>query len=175
MEGMGSVVEHGNTRRRSRKQEKEVAKVFGGRENIASGSFWWSKSDVRTDRLLIECKTTKKDYFILYARLWDKIREEAIKDGLRIPLMAVDLQDKYRYVIFDPNDFENDIPWSRLGFRGYHYTTPGRTYRLVGKEFKVENLTPNAGIMFKLIGARMTYTLFAMKSEDFMHYYSEEL
>lgn len=93
-------------RRRSQKQEKSVAKKFGGRVTAASGALWGMKGDVRTNKFLIECKTTEKSYYTLTAKVWEKIALEALKDHMRTPLMSIDLEDTERYIVFNPKDFE---------------------------------------------------------------------
>ena len=92
-------------KKRSQKQEKSVAKKFGGKVTAASGALWGMKGDVRTDKFLIECKTTEKKYYTLTAKVWEKIAEEALKDHMRTPLMLIDLEDSERYVVFSPKDF----------------------------------------------------------------------
>lgn len=96
-------------KKRSQKQEKSVAKKLGGKVTAASGALWGMKGDVRTDKFLIECKTTEKDYYTLTAKVWEKIEEEALKDHMRIPLMMIDLEDNERYVVFRPKDFEKTV------------------------------------------------------------------
>lgn len=76
-------------RKKSQKQEKTVAKNLNGRVTPASGALWGAKGDVRTDVFLIECKTTGKSSYSLKASIWNKIRDEAIADGLRLPLMVI--------------------------------------------------------------------------------------
>ena len=97
-------------KRRSQKQEKSVAKDFNAKVTVASGALWGMKADVRSDKFLIECKTTQKDYYPLTAKVWEKIQLEAIKDRGRIPLMIIDLQDKDRLVVFNPKDFSSPLP-----------------------------------------------------------------
>ena len=96
-------------KRRSQKQEKSVAKKFNARLTAASGALWGTKGDVRSDKYLIECKTTEKDYYTLTAKVWEKIQEEAIQDHMRIPLMVIDLKDTDRYVVFRPKDFNKSM------------------------------------------------------------------
>lgn len=96
-------------RKRSQKQEKSVAKKLGGKVTAASGALWGMKGDVRTDRFLVECKTTEKDYYTLTAKVWEKIEEEAVKDHMRTPLMVIDLEDSERYVVFRPKDFDKTV------------------------------------------------------------------
>lgn len=96
-------------KRRSQKQEKGVAKKFNARLTAASGALWGMKGDVRSDKYLIECKTTEKDYYTLTAKVWEKIQEEAIQDHMRTPLMVIDLKDTDRYVVFRPKDFNKSM------------------------------------------------------------------
>lgn len=94
-----------NDRKRSQRQEKSVAKKFKGSLTVGSGSKWFSKGDVRTDKFLIECKTTFKDYYTLTSKVWEKIEREADLDGMRIPLMVIDLIDRDRVVVFKTKYF----------------------------------------------------------------------
>ena len=71
------------TRFYSSMQEKEVAKVVGGKQQANSGASTWQKGDVRSDKFLIECKThTQEKKSTTIQKEWlEKIREEAI--GMR--------------------------------------------------------------------------------------------
>lgn len=96
----------GTTKFESNKQEKRVAEQLGGKTVIASGSLWGSKGDVRTDCFLIECKTTKRHRYSLSSYVWDKIEKEAIKDGIRLPIMFIDLLDgRIQMALFKTLDF----------------------------------------------------------------------
>ena len=86
------MARRGTTKFKSNLQEKKVASEISGRTVIASGSLWGSKGDVRSDKFLIECKTTDKDYYTLQYPTWEKIYKEAAKDGLRTPVMCIDLE-----------------------------------------------------------------------------------
>ena len=83
-----------NTKTLSNKQEKQVALDLKGKTTIASGALDIQKADVRTDDWLIECKTTAKSYYPLKVSTWLKIQKEALKDGLRTPLMCIELNNK---------------------------------------------------------------------------------
>ena len=48
------------TREASKRQESKVAKALGGRVQPNSGATDYSKGDVTTDDMLIECKTSMK-------------------------------------------------------------------------------------------------------------------
>ena len=95
-------------KKKSQLQEKSVAKDLDARTVIASGALWGSKGDVRHDDFLVECKTTEKPYYSLTMKVWEKIEKEAIKDGLRIPLMCIDINDgKDRFAVFLEKDFKH--------------------------------------------------------------------
>jgi hypothetical protein len=87
-----------NTRKQSTKQEKSVAKQINGRITPNSGATDFIKGDVRSDIFLVECKTTDKPFYSLPFSVWGKIYREAVKDGLRIPLMCIDIQGKRCYI-----------------------------------------------------------------------------
>lgn len=89
----------GTTKFFSKKQEKKVAEALKGKEVIASGALWSAKADVRSDVFLCECKTTEKDYYRLTPTTWLKIRDEAVKDGIRQPLMCIEVNDKKKGLI----------------------------------------------------------------------------
>lgn len=98
-----------NVKRRSQKQEKSVAKSFSAKTVVASGAKWNAKGDVRNDKFLIECKTTSKDYYSVTTKIWEKICREADRDGMRIPLLIVDLKDSKRFVVFNLDYFDRDF------------------------------------------------------------------
>ena len=87
-------------REKSKKQEKQIAKRLGGKVQIASGSLWTMKGDARSKEFLCECKITSKKSYSVKFDIWNKIRKEAIKDGIREPLMNIQLEDgKYSYAV----------------------------------------------------------------------------
>lgn len=95
-------------KKKSQLQEKSVAKDLNARTVVASGALWNSKGDVRHDNLLVECKTTDKDFYSLTLATWEKIEKEAIKDGLRIPVMCIDIKGgKERYAVFVHKHFKH--------------------------------------------------------------------
>lgn len=98
-----------STKYASDRQEKRVAKEISGKQVVASGSKWGSKGDVRDDLYLIECKTTRNKFYTLNINTWIKIQREAIKDGLRTPIMCVDLENgKTKLAIFNAGIFDVD-------------------------------------------------------------------
>lgn len=95
-------------KKKSQLQEKSVAKDLNARTVVASGALWSAKADVRSDNLLVECKTTDKDYYPLTLTTWEKIEKEAIKDGLRIPVMCIDIKGgKERYAVYIEKHFSH--------------------------------------------------------------------
>lgn len=95
-------------KKKSQLQEKSVAKDLNAKTVVASGALWGSKGDVRHDNLLVECKTTEKPFYSLSMQIWEKIEKEAIKDGLRVPVMCIDLNNgKDRYAVFLRKDFHH--------------------------------------------------------------------
>lgn len=97
----------------SRKQELVVAKELNGNAVIASGALYTMKGDVRNDLLLVECKTTKNDYYSLTLNVWEKIAKEALQDGMRTPIMQVNLKngDK-RLAVFNAEEFEGTFSFN---------------------------------------------------------------
>jgi len=91
----------------SKKQEKRVAKEIDGKTTLNSGALYFQKGDVRNEKYLIECKTTKKAFYTMEVDVWEKIEREAVSDGLRIPIMQVDLLDgKQRYAVIEHADYK---------------------------------------------------------------------
>lgn len=92
-------------KRKSKDQESRVAKELSGRVTPASGAMWGAKADVRNDLFLVECKTTEKLSYRLTFNVWHKIYKEAIKDGLRTPVMCIDTQNgKHKYAVMCTKD-----------------------------------------------------------------------
>lgn len=95
-----------STKFKSNKQEKRVAMELEGKVTVASGALSFQKADVRNEQFLVECKTTAKTFYSLTVTTWNKIKSQAVKDGLRIPLMCIDLEDgKTSVAIISYNDF----------------------------------------------------------------------
>lgn len=131
-------------------QEKSVAKLFDAKVTPASGAMWGQKGDVRSDRYLVECKTTAKSRYLITTRTWEKIRSEALKDHDRIPLLCIDLNNCDRYVVFNPDDFPAPVgeyfvyPHVHGGcksftFRGYIYDDLPILFSLAPATANVQN------------------------------------
>lgn len=104
-------------RKKSQAQEKRVAKETQGKTTVASGAKYFQKGDVRNTKFLIECKTTANDYYILTQKVWNKISKEALADGLRTPIMQIDLNNGnthlavMNYLDFVGYDFDKKMNW----------------------------------------------------------------
>lgn len=156
-------------KKRSQKQEKSVAKSFNARVTAASGALWGMKGDVRSDKFLIECKTTEKDYYTLTAKVWEKIQEEAIQDHMRTPLMLIDLKDKDRYVVFRPKDFGGVI--SPLMSTVKVNKSVRITSSMVGEMPTGDYISSQQFIL----GGKQNNVLCVMMYKDFEEEYKEEL
>lgn len=161
-------------KKRSQKQEKSVAKDFDAKVVVASGALWGAKGDVRSDKCLIECKTTEKSYYSVTSKVWEKIEREALKDGMRIPLLIVDLEDKDRVVVFNPKYFETPLQFQ------YDCTYNGdgnKSYRVSLKELlEAEEYFGDYiyGKLFIVCGEKKNM-LFFMRFKDFIEAFKEEL
>jgi hypothetical protein len=89
--------------KRSRRQEKDTATKFGGRQTPGSGNRWYAKGDVRTPELLIENKYTGKTQVTLKALDLRKICDEATAEGL-LPVLGVELSGEH-FVVMPRADF----------------------------------------------------------------------
>lgn len=92
-----------NTRKYSKKQEDRVAKVVGGKVNANSGATSFFKGDVRTDYLLVECKTSTKEVkSVSIKKEWlEKLNEERFAMGKQHSVLAFDFGDGKDYFIID--------------------------------------------------------------------------
>lgn len=90
-----------NTRKYSSRQEKRVAKKLGGKVNSNSGATDFYKGDVRTNHILIECKTaTKEVKSVSIKKDWlEKLNEEKFAMGKYYSSLAFDFGDGKDYFI----------------------------------------------------------------------------
>lgn len=98
-----------NIKKRSKEQEDKIAKEIGGKPTIASGALYFQKADARTDSrengILVEAKYTDKERYMLTLNTWKKIEREALRDGMRTPVMNIELKPYYSLAVFDLNFF----------------------------------------------------------------------
>lgn len=76
--------------RKSKKQEERTATQVGGRVVPGSGNQWHSKSDVSSDKWLIENKRTDKKSYALKVEELALAKVRAAREGKK-PMMQVDL------------------------------------------------------------------------------------
>ncbi len=88
--------------RRSRAQEKRVAKRLGGTVNSGSGNGPWRKGDVRSDDYLVEAKRTDKASWSFKLSEWETIRRSALMEG-RTPMICLELGSR-RFLIVEEGD-----------------------------------------------------------------------
>lgn len=95
------------TRFYSNRQEKTVAKAVGGRQVANSGATTFSKGDVTTSEVLIECKTCVKEQksFTIKREWIDKNREEAFAMGKPYSAVAIDFGDGEQHYIISQRMF----------------------------------------------------------------------
>lgn len=78
---------------RSRKQEKKIAKAYGGKKIKGSGNGKFQKGDVRAGRFLIEAKRTDAASIVLKREWLAKIEQEAFDDG-KYPALEIQIQNQ---------------------------------------------------------------------------------
>lgn len=100
-----------NTRAFSRKQENKVAKMVNGKVVSNSGATAFNKGDVRTDKILIECKTCtkEKESFSIKKEWLTKNKDEAFAMGKQYSVLAFDFGDGENYFILDKNLFKKFV------------------------------------------------------------------
>ena len=79
------------TRRRSGKQEKRLAREFGGDTTPNSGATVHQKGDVTASGLMLEAKTTGKKSYSLKAAELTGLWQDAVIDG-REPVMVIQFE-----------------------------------------------------------------------------------
>lgn len=90
--------------RKSRKQEKRSADSYRGSRNSGSGNGWVRKNDVRSEKFLIENKTTIGTKSITLKEVdLRELREHAILED-RIPVLQFDIGNR-GYVVLTESDF----------------------------------------------------------------------
>ena len=76
-----------NQKKRSKKQERSIAKDVGGDTVIASGALPFWKHDVKSDDFLIEAKFTGAKSFALNARYLETLVDNSFFEN-RIPALV---------------------------------------------------------------------------------------
>jgi len=88
-----------------KKAEEKDAKTFNASLTPRSGGLWFAKGDSKSDKFLIENKTTEKKSFSISNLLWKKVEKEGLLNQ-RIPLISLEFLGKsVELIILDKNDF----------------------------------------------------------------------
>lgn len=97
------------TRYYSNKQEKTVAKEFGGKLSANSGAAKFSVGDVYTQSILFECKTVTKPVksYSVKKEVLDKLKREAFEGRKEFPVMVFNFEpDGELYYVLPQNKFK---------------------------------------------------------------------
>lgn len=86
------------------KQELQTAKRYKGKVQPSSGGKWGLPGDVKTEKWLIDDKTTIHNSYSIKNTVWEKICNEAIMEQ-RLPVLKVTLGDGTSFVCLDEIDF----------------------------------------------------------------------
>lgn len=92
--------------KKSRDQEKRIAKATGGSRNAGSGNGWKRKHDVRSgghEGFLWEMKRTDKKQITVKAADLESVRKIAWSEG-RTPVFHIELAGR-AYVLIEESDF----------------------------------------------------------------------
>lgn len=98
-----------NTRKFSSKQEKSIAKKFGGKQVSNSGATSFDKGDVILKDFLVEAKTrvNEKDSFAIKKEWLEKINKERFSKRKRFCALAFQFGPKQEnYFILDERTFK---------------------------------------------------------------------
>lgn len=86
-------------------KERKDAKLFGAKGTPRSGGLWFAKGDSKSEKYLIENKTTEKENFTIQGTVWQKIYNEALIES-KLPLLSVAFGEKQtELIVMDLNDF----------------------------------------------------------------------
>jgi len=84
--------------RRSVRQERKIAREAGGRRTAGSGNQPGNKGDVRTDRWLVEAKTTTAKGYTVTMATWRKIELEAHRKLLE-PALIIEIDGRQLVIV----------------------------------------------------------------------------
>ena len=97
------------TRHYSKAQEKKVASKFDGDRTLNSGATPFSKGDVTTDKVLLECKTKVKasDSMTIHKEWLEKNEKESLFMGKEFSALVFNFgPNEKNYYIIDEYMFE---------------------------------------------------------------------
>jgi len=92
---------------RANKLEKEMAKRLGGMRQPASGALWGAKGDMKLGKLALgDNKSTKNKSISVSRKMWTKLKNEALSNGIEIPFLELTMQDTEPLVVVSENTFK---------------------------------------------------------------------
>lgn len=91
-------------RKRSIKQENQVAEEVGGRRQPMSGA-GYHKGDVKSELRLIEIKFTDKNSYVLKREVLEKVFYEAVYENRELPYLQIRMGKK-NYCVVLKDDLE---------------------------------------------------------------------
>lgn len=101
-----------------RDYEKEVAKDYGGKTTPGSGCHWAAKSDVKTDKYLIEVKYTTTDSYTLHSKDIRNLFSYSFRLN-KIPLFQIGFYGGNELVILQYNSIElKEKPITKVEAKG---------------------------------------------------------
>jgi len=96
------------TRYYSSRQEKDVAKAVGGKQQSNSGATMFQKGDVVNNKFLLECKTVTKSQksFTMHEEWFTKNLDEGMREGKEFSAVVFNFgPDKPNYYVIDETLF----------------------------------------------------------------------
>ena len=86
-------------------KEDSDAKLLGAKKTPRSGGLWFAKGDSKSEKFLIENKTSANERFSITSKIWEKIEREALLER-RTPILSIEFgEKKHEIVVLDKNDF----------------------------------------------------------------------
>lgn len=155
-------------KKKSQIQEERTAKLHKGQtRGKASGASWNKKGDVKTSSFVIENKFTDDNNYILKYGIWDKIRKEALREGLRSPMMQIDIQD-LRIVVLDMYTFLDLVKDGMGEYEIINLDTVKVKQFKLKKDYLEARLMCTKGFKFIKLGLN-NIELMLMLESDFFH------
>ena len=97
-----------NTRKFAKRQEQTLAQLLNAKRQANSGATAFAKGDVKTDNILLECKTCIRDKksFAIKKEWLEKNKEEAFAMGRDYGVLAINFgPGQKNYYILDEQAF----------------------------------------------------------------------
>ena len=92
-------------RKQWKDKEKKDQKIFDSKPTPRSGGLWFAKADSKSDKFLIENKTSGNERFSITGKIWEKIEREALLSS-RLPLLSIEFgKKKHELVVLSKDDF----------------------------------------------------------------------